>query len=368
MDPDRPLVPASGRPAEGGSEPVISGALDRLTDLDKRIIVALQRDGRASWRAIAEAVGGPVTTVSRRGQQLIADGVVRVAAVPALGADGPFDSFFVRINTAPGMQMRVAETLAQSREVRFCTVVTGSYDIIAEVIVRGGATRYPQHVAELQLIEGVERWRSDLILHVYKVSFDWGRQLYGELLGPPDTVEDEAPPTHAACAPEHFDSADRAILSALRADGRETFQSIAERLGMNESSVRRRFERMRTTHCVDMLALVPSAALGMAAETFMTVTVRPDRLDDVARELSAYPFVRYLAVLLDQNALVCEVISPSTAELYAFITDSLAHLDGVQGWTSSMELVFLKRGFIETPWWRSQLASALPDRGAIASA
>ncbi|PSL37183.1 DNA-binding Lrp family transcriptional regulator [Labedella gwakjiensis] len=331
-------------------------ALDRLTDLDKRIVVAMQRDGRASWRAIAEAVGGTVATVTRRGQQLLASGVVRVAAVPALGAYGAYDSFFIRITCRPGMQMAVAEQLIAQRDVRFCTVVTGNYDIMAELVVRGGATHFPQLIEDLQGIDGVAQWRSDLIMHVYKVSFDWGRQLYGERIeGEAEELEPEQAET---CSPEHFDEADLEILAALREDGRETFQHVADRVGLNESSVRRRFERMRAARCVDILTLVPSAALGMGAETLMTVRVAPARLDAVARELARYPFVRYLAAMLDENALLCEVITPSVAELYRFITESLSHLDGVEGWSANMELLYLKRGFVETPWWRGQVALA----------
>lgn len=329
-------------------------ALDRLTDLDKRIIVALQRDGRASWRAIADAIDAPVSTVSRRGQALIADGVVRIVALPALDADGPHAQFFVRINCAPGSQMAVAAELVRNPDVRFCTVVTGSYDIMAELVVRGGATHYPQLAVALQPIAGVERWRSDLIMHVYKVSYDWGRQLYEEVVGAlaDDRSGDTVPET---CSPDHFDQADRAILEVLKEDGRESFQRIADRLGLNESSVRRRFERLRASRCVDIVTLVQSAALGMGAETFLTVKVSPDRLDAVARQLAQYPFVRYLAALLDDNALLCEVITTSVDDLFSFVTDSLAHLDGVEGWSANMELLFLKRGFIETPWWRAQV-------------
>lgn len=330
-------------------------ALDRLTDLDKRIVVALQRDGRASWRTIAEVVGAPVTTVARRGQQLITDGVIRIAAVPALGAEGPYDSFWVRINATPGKHLAVAAALAENPDVRFCTLVTGSFDVVAELVVRGGATRYPELITDLQSIEGVARWRSDLIMHVYKVSLDWGRQLYGEMFGNGEEVHDLTSASLEDCAPEHFDSADRAILDALRVDGRETFSAIAEQIGLNESSVRRRFERMRAARCVDVLALVPSAALGMGAETLLTVTVAPDRLEQVAQELARYPFVRYLAALLDENALLCEVITPTVADLYSFTRESLAHLDGVRGWSANMELLYLKRGFVDTPWWPAEV-------------
>lgn len=332
--------------------------LDELDDLDKRIVVALQQDGRASWRTIADVVDSPVTTVVRRGQQLLADGVVKVTAVPALGAHGPYDNFLVRITCTPGTQAEVAERLVARSDVRFCTIVTGKFDIIAELVVHGGATRYPYQLAELQAAAGIERWRSDLIMHVYKVGHDWGRQL-GQLLasGAAPAVEARIAEPEP-CDPSHLDAADWAILERLRQDGRDTFQAVADSVGLNESSVRRRFERMRANHCVEIVTLIPSAALGMGTETLVTVRVAPDRLESVARQLAAHPSVRYLAALLDDNSLLCEVITPSPVELFGFIQRTLSVLDGVEGWNASIELVYLKRGFVETPWWRSQLERA----------
>lgn len=332
-------------------------ALDELDELDRRIIVALQQDGRATWRSIADVVRSSTGTVARRGQQLLASGVTRIAVVPALGSKGQVDSFLIRINCQPGTQLQVAAELVNHDDIRFVTIVTGGYDIMAELVVHGGATHYPRFIEELQSIAGIERWRSDLIMHVYKVTFDWGSQLF------PDS--DRLPASHAGksdlvepspCSPEHFDSADWKIVEALRDDGRETFQSVADQLGMNESSVRRRFERLRGSHCIDILAVMPAAALGMGAETLLTVRVAPRSMDAVARQLAQHPAVRYLAATLDENSLFCEVILPATDDLYGFITSTLSRLEGVEGWTASMELLFLKRGFVETPWWRSQVS------------
>ncbi len=332
--------------------------LHELDDLDKRIVVALQQDGRASWRTIADVVDSPVTTVVRRGQQLLADGVVKVTAVPALGAHGAYDNFLVRITCTPGTQAEVAARLVARDDVRFCTIVTGKHDIVAELVVHGGATRYPYQLADLQAAGGIERWQSDLIMHVYKVGHDWGRQL-GQLLASGAAPAAEARTVEPEpCDPAHLDGADWAILERLRQDGRDTFQAIADSVGLNESSVRRRFERMRAKHCVDIVTLIPSAALGMGTETLVTVRVAPSRLDSVARQLAAHPSVRYLAALLDDNSLLCEVITPSPVELFGFIQRILAVLDGVEGWNASIELVYLKRGFVETPWWRSQLEPA----------
>jgi len=327
--------------------------LDELTELDRRIIVALQQNGRASWTSIAELIGSSVPTVTRRGQQLINDGVVKITVMPTPGSFGQVDTFVVRVNCKPGTQLEVARALVSRPDVRFLSLVTGKYDILAEIMVRGSASHYPDLISPLQSIDGIERWRSDLLLHVYKVSHDWSRQLLAERLA---LVGDPPLPAEPAdCSPEHFDEVDWQILAALQQDGRTTFKAIAAVLGMNESSVRRRFERLRQNRCVDVITLVPATALGMGAETLITVKVRPGYLDGVVAGLIPHTSVRYLAATLDQNSLFCEVIAGSTEELHRFINETLSHLAGVEGWEASMELLNPKRGFVETPWWRTQL-------------
>lgn len=68
----------------------------------------------------------------------------------------------------------------------------------------------------------------------------------------------------------------------MRGDGRRTFKAVADAVGLNESSARRRFDRMRQSRSIDILTLVPAAALGMGAETLLTVTVEPSRMEAVA--------------------------------------------------------------------------------------
>ncbi|SDP26230.1 DNA-binding transcriptional regulator, Lrp family [Nakamurella panacisegetis] len=319
-----------------------------LDELDRRIIVALQQDGRASWTSIAEVCQSSVPTVARRAQQLIDEGVVRISVMPELGSSGPVESFIVRLGCRPGSQLDVAAALVQREEVRFLAVVTGPDDLVFELVVPKGASSYPRMIKEMQTIDGVQRWHSDLLLHVYKVAHDWSKQLLG------DQGNDVPPREPADCQPSHLDSTDRQIIAELRDDGRAGFKVIAERLGLNESTVRRRFDRLQENGCVTVLTLIPAAALGLESETLMTVQVKPGAIGLVAAELARHRAVRYLAATLDGNALLCEVIATSTQSLFEFITTVLAKLDGVLGWSASMELLFLKRGFVETPWWRDQ--------------
>jgi DNA-binding Lrp family transcriptional regulator len=319
-----------------------------LDDLDRQIIIALQSDGRASWTSIAATCETSVPTVARRAQQLIADNLLKVAVLPSLGSTGPVETFFTRIGCRPGTQLDVAEQLVAREDVRWASLITGSYDIAIELVVNSGATRYPKTILELQQIDGVQRWYSDLLLHVYKVSHDWYQQLLDEV--------DTLPPKVPLCAPDHLDKVDWAILDHLRDDGRAGFKSIADALDLNESTVRRRFERMIGDGCAAVFTIVPAPVLGLEAETLLWVTVEPAKLNSVAAALTRHPSVRYLGATLDGNSLLCEVIAESTRGLFEFTTETLAKMEGVVGWNASVELLSLKRGFVETPWWRDQLA------------
>jgi DNA-binding Lrp family transcriptional regulator len=324
---------------------------DGLDDLDRRIIVALQSDGRASWTEIADLSGSSVATVARRGQQLLREGVVRVAAVPDVNHNGAADLFVLRITCAPGTQMDVLAQLVQHRDLRFLGLVTGPYDILAELNLRREESLRARIVREILAIDGVQRCDTDLTLHVYKVSHEWSRQLLS------DDPAEEVVETHQ-CDQSHFDAVDRQIIDLMSEDGRASFRTVALEVGLNESTVRRRFEALLSRGCILVTTLVPAPALGFESEIVLNITVAPPFLDLVARTLSRYRGVRYVAAMLSSNALICELILPTARDLFDFTTNTLGRLEGVQGWTASVVLLVLRRGFVETPWWRGSIETA----------
>jgi DNA-binding Lrp family transcriptional regulator len=323
----------------------MDGVDHHLDDLDRKIVIALQGHGRASWTRIAEEIGTSVATVARRGQQLLQDGVVRVAVMPDINHAGDTDLFILRITCAPGTQMRVLEELSKRADLRFLALVTGSYDIFAELNLLRQDSLHARIVHEIQAIDGVQRCDTDLTLNVYKVSHDWVQQFAG---GEERTEEAKV----HRCAPDHFDPVDHQIIAVMAEDGRASFRSVGTALGLNESTVRRRFETLHSRGCTNLVTLIPAPALGYESEIFLTVTVAPPFLQTVARKLTTYRGVRYVAALLSQNALLCELILPTTKHVFDFTNGVLGRLEGVLGWTAAVELLVVRRGFVETPWWR----------------
>ena len=115
---------------------------------------------------------------------------------------------------------------------------------------------------------------------------------------------------------------------------------------------------MRERGCAWVLTLVAASALGFESEIILNISVDPARLDDVAHQLATYVGVRYLAASVN-GSLICEVIMPTTDDLYHFLTQGLGKIEGVRDWTANVELLTIKRGFLETPWSRDREPQAI---------
>lgn len=331
--------------------------MEDLDELDRKILAALHLNGRASWTDIAQLLGISTTTVARRAQHLFGAGLVRVAVLPHLEHDGPVHVFLVRLTCAPGSQLRVAGLLARNPDVRYVAIVTGGYDIVFELVAPKDRDLFSILVHFVQTIPGAQQSHADLVLHTYKVSYDWSLPILGEQAG--GFALDR--PVHT-CERGHLDDVDREVLAALRDDGRASFHSVGRRLGISESTARRRLESMLERGCAAVTTFIPAAALGYEAEVLLWLSVEPTRQDSAAERLSSERGVRMIASVLGQASLTCEVIVPTTADLHRFTSSTLASVPGVQSWTAGVQVLTVKRGFLMVPWAEDRIAEALAEQ------
>jgi DNA-binding Lrp family transcriptional regulator len=322
-------------------------------DLDRRIIAYLRSDGRASWTDIARRCETSVATVSRRGQRLLAGNAVKVSVVPHERHPGHNSLIVLRLACRVGTQPQVIAELSKHPDIRFLALVSGPYDIAAEVCADTSQSPIHQLVAEFQEIDGVEWCETDLILHEYKVAQDWAWRL---LMG--ETAAGPVAEPHT-CSADDMDDVDRAIVEVMRADGRAAFSVVAGQVGLDETTVRRRFEAMLARGCVHVQTLAPASALGFTSEVLLDISVEPAKLGSVSEQLTSFAGVRFVAATLRGSSLLCEMIQPTREALFRFLTQTLASLDGVRDWHASMELLTIRRSFVETPWWRDELAEHL---------
>ncbi|KPI20492.1 transcriptional regulator, AsnC family [Actinobacteria bacterium OK074] len=328
--------------------------------LDRRIISALQIDGRASWHRVAAALGEPERTVVRRGTRLLDSGLVRIGAMAVRGR-----STVVAVRCAPGQARVAATALARRPDCVFAHVLTGTPDCVAELqcprdrlarLVMDELPGLPGMVETFTLpvlrhVRTIREWHAGLLSAAEIAALD-GDPPPGDAL--PDggvsvaPAADVMPPVDSS---GELPRSDRLLVQALAEDGRCTYDELARVAAVSEATARRRLAALRREGRVRIRAVVEPALLGLPVEAVLRVRALPAHLPSVATELSTSTHVRYASVVTGEHQLLVLTAFPDEAALYDFVTGSpwLRHTAAVD---VSLVLTSLKRGGMPAPWLR----------------
>ena len=324
-----------------------------MDELDRRIAVALQVNGRAGWQQVARAVGSSESTVARRAHRMFEAGLLRVAAISDPVRCGFGYPVLVQLRCEVGEEMRVAHALADRSDVRFVALVTGSFDIVMELIVPSRRYLAGILLEELPKVGGIEETKTETVLRNFKMSYDWSRELLGAGSG---RLEEPVVDRNGSSG-GGLDAIELRLYELLAEDGRRSFSDLASLVGMSESMVRRRVERLRASGCLKFATLVEPHLLGYDVECVCWVHTDLSRLEETARALAERREVRYLSATIGYSDLICETILRSQDELYEFSTRTLGSLPGVRGVDIGLELRTIKRAYLRM----SEAPTPAPD-------
>ena len=167
-----------------------------LDDIDTRLFVELQRDGRASMEQLSRSVGLSRVAVRARVLRLIDSGTLRIVGIvhPSIQELRAFAHLSI---TVSGSASRVGHAIATSEMVPLVSVVTGRAALVAEARATSTAA-LREEVNVISAMEGVVHVESTLYTERVK-----------DVFAPPTTI-----------APTEIDDVDRQVLEALKLDGR----------------------------------------------------------------------------------------------------------------------------------------------------
>ncbi len=141
---------------------------DNLDEVDCRIIAALQQDGRMPLAQIAEALNVSPGMIRMRYNRLVETGMLRVAAITNPLRIGYETMAMIGIKADGGKLIEVADKIAALEEVVYLILVSGSYDILAEVVCRNQDHLLEFLTKRLYQIDGVRESESFIHLKIVK--------------------------------------------------------------------------------------------------------------------------------------------------------------------------------------------------------
>ena len=140
-----------------------------------------------------------------------------------------------------------------------------------------------------------------------------------------------------------IDNLDVKIVNLLVGDGRMGCAEIARRIGsVTERVVRYRLERLLAEGVLEINAIVNPKALGFSIIADVWLEVESDSIQDVARSLTRYSCVSYVACAIGETDVSVQVIGKDTEEVYRFVTEVIGKIPGVRKTTTSIVPLVLK--------------------------
>ncbi|WP_171163370.1 Lrp/AsnC family transcriptional regulator [Streptomyces sp. I05A-00742] len=119
-----------------------------------------------------------------------------------------------------------------------------------------------------------------------------------------------------------LDETDRGIVHALRIDGRAPYRVIGEVLGVSESTVARRYRRLRSSGVLRVVGSLNGTRLGHSAWT-IRVRCTPDAGPAIAEALAARPDTSYVHLLSGGTEISCSVQTAGADESEALLLHRL---------------------------------------------
>jgi Lrp/AsnC family transcriptional regulator for asnA, asnC and gidA len=143
----------------------------RVDDLDRRIIEALQENGRESFRRIAARLGVSEGTVRARYARLTSQGILQVVAVTnPLGLG--FEQALIGVKTS-GPPSDVADGISRWPEADYVVVTAGQFDLVVE-LVAADRRELLELTNRLRALDGVVSTETFFYLEMWKQLYDWG--------------------------------------------------------------------------------------------------------------------------------------------------------------------------------------------------
>jgi len=134
---------------------------------------------------------------------------------------------------------------------------------------------------------------------------------------------------------------------------------IARRVGgISERTARYRLERLMQEGVMKVSAIANPQALGFSVVADVWLQVEADLIQEVARKMTEFECVSYVAYSIGETDVSVQVIARDTAEVYRFVTEVIGKTPGVIKTTTSIVPRVLK----DVYQWRFPAEDHIPDK------
>jgi Lrp/AsnC family transcriptional regulator for asnA, asnC and gidA len=145
-------------------------------------------------------------------------------------------------------------------------------------------------------------------------------------------------------APRGPDDIDKALITALQRNGRESYASLAKVVGLSEAAVRQRVQRLLDDGVVQIVGVTDPMVMGFQRWAMIGVVVEGD-VRTVSDQLVAIDEIDYVVLTAGSFDLLVEVVCEDDDSLLALLNDRIRSIPSVRSTETFMYLKLAKQTY-----------------------
>jgi DNA-binding Lrp family transcriptional regulator len=295
-----------------------------LDDIDRALIDALRLDGRKALAALGTEVGLSGDAVRERLRRLTTEGIVQITCSVDARLLGFHTLALLGLNVTASAR-RIGEELARVPEFDLVGCTSGRFDLFVEAVCRD----------EVHLLETIDthiRERGDVAA---VTTFTYLDVLKFE---PAGTV---LPPAVQDGNLMELGPAELEVIAVLRADGRASFQDIADRTGVSYQMARRRAKALLDSGTVRVETVVNRLVEGTAVVAGVGLRTSGP-IHDITPRILELDEVEVAVLTTGPFDLLLDVACRDHAHLAALVGAVLPSIPGIEATETTIYQTFLK--------------------------
>jgi Lrp/AsnC family transcriptional regulator for asnA, asnC and gidA len=151
-------------------------------------------------------------------------------------------------------------------------------------------------------------------------------------------------PTPTPNANGLLDTVNKAIVEALQQDGRRTYGSIAEAVGLSEAAVRQRVQKLRDAGIVQIVAVTDPLQVGFRSQAMVGIRVDGD-VRVVAERLGAVDKIEYVVMCAGSFDILVELVCEDEDAILELLNGVIRNIPGVRDVETFIYLKLIKQTY-----------------------
>jgi Lrp/AsnC family transcriptional regulator, regulator for asnA, asnC and gidA len=141
-----------------------------------------------------------------------------------------------------------------------------------------------------------------------------------------------------------LDEVNKAIVEELQKDGRRTYGSIAEAVGLSEAAVRQRVQKMRDAGVMQIVAVTDPLQVGFRSQAMVGIRADGDTRV-VAERLAAIDDIDYVVLCTGSFDILVELVTEDEDSLLQLLNGVIRTVPGVRDTETFMYLKLTKQTY-----------------------